>query len=192
MTEHDPLTRPMVLDSRIALATAGCRRVRSVPVSWPGHLHLHLVGHLGPWREVPPDLLSSARCVVLDAGGFVACRSPDGWHPWPGGRLESGEDPRQAARREVWEETGHQVVDADLEPLGLLHYRHLGANPGIGPYPEFLQVVYVARSVGGPPAHQHWRDVDGWEREAHTIGWDQVGQLDLNIVQLAFLAQAHA
>lgn len=181
---------PLPLGNRIAQATAGCRRVGPVHATWPGPLHLSLVGHLGQWRGVPPDLLSSSRCIVLDAGGFVACRSPDGWHPWPGGRVESGEDSRQAARREVLEETGHHVVDADLEPLGLLHYRHLGVDPHTGPYPDFLQVVYVGRSIGGPPAHQHWRDVDGWEREARTIGWDQVEGLALNSVQIAFLLQA--
>jgi len=144
------VTCPSPLDQRIVRATAGCRRVGPVQVSWPGSLRLTLVGYLGPWREVPPDLMSSSRCVVLDAGGFVACRSPDGWHPWPGGRLESGEDPRQAARRQVQQETGHQILQADLEPLGLLHYRHLGVDPEQAPTPTSCSWSTSHAASGGP------------------------------------------
>ncbi len=65
-------------------------------------LRLTLVGYLGQWREVPPDLVSSSRCAVLVAGGFVACRSPDGWHPWPGGRLDRERPPSRPLVARYW------------------------------------------------------------------------------------------
>ena len=143
----------------------------------------------------PSELLTSARCIVRTPTGLVACRSPDGWHTWPGGRLEPGETPRQAACREVAEETGLRLDPRQLAPVGFLHYRHLGPQPpDYRPYPDFAQLVFWARVDRGPdPA---WSDLDAWELECREVPATDLSTLDLNPVQAAFaghvLGEAHA
>jgi ADP-ribose pyrophosphatase YjhB (NUDIX family) len=68
----------------------------------------------------------------------------------PGGGLEDGEDPAQAVRREVREETGFRVVVDEL--LGI-HSRVIPAEARLadgatGPL-HALRIVYRARVVGG-------------------------------------------
>ncbi|MFH8251787.1 NUDIX hydrolase [Microbacterium sp. B2969] len=68
----------------------------------------------------------------------------------PGGGLEPGEDPEQAARREVWEETGYKVEI--LELLGI-HSRVIPpsrriAEDATDPL-HALRIVYRARVTGG-------------------------------------------
>ena len=66
----------------------------------------------------------AARVLVMDADGAVLLlcghdpAQPDrgAWWFTPGGGLEAGEDPRRAARRELFEETGLAVDDLD-EPV---------------------------------------------------------------------------
>lgn len=65
--------------------------------------------------------------------------------PWslPKGRIEEGESPEEAARRETWEETGVRVTE--LQELGSIVYRRgrkrvygfAGAAPqGVEPVPD--------------------------------------------------------
>lgn len=69
----------------------------------------------------------AARVVVVDADahvlmiqGFDPHRSEDAYWYTIGGGLEPGEDDRQAAVREVWEETGASITAEDL--LGPVHH----------------------------------------------------------------------
>ncbi|MEV7827023.1 NUDIX hydrolase [Microbacterium enclense] len=73
----------------------------------------------------------------------------------PGGGLEAGEDPVQAVRREVREETGFRVTVGDL--LGI-HSRVIPAEARLaddssGPL-HTLRIVYRARIVGGRLRHE--------------------------------------
>jgi 8-oxo-dGTP pyrophosphatase MutT (NUDIX family) len=181
----------MRIDPRVGHATQGCTPLEPLDVTWPSGMRLRLTGHLGSWGPVPPDLLGSARCIVLTDRGIVTCRSPDGWHPWPGGRLEPHEDPRRTACREVFEETGHEVDPAGLRPVGLLHYRHVGGPPA-RPGPDFLQVVYAGRSRRGPAVATPWQDLDDWELESRDVAWDQLEDLGLTAVQWAFVRAARS
>lgn len=59
----------------------------------------------------------SARVLLVDSGDrLLLMRSGDLWFT-PGGGIEAGEDTRQAAARELWEETGLRVPPDRLGPL---------------------------------------------------------------------------
>lgn len=84
--------------------------------------------------------------VVEVEGGIVLierAREPLGW-ALPGGFIDYGESPEDAARREVMEETG---LDVELTAL-------LGAYGAAGrdPRQHNLSVVYVGRAKGQPSA----------------------------------------
>lgn len=94
--------------------------------------------------ECPPmRYITSARAVVMRDEQVLVAEDRDGQrHILPGGRLEAGELPDVALRREIAEETGWQV--GDIQPLGFVQYRHLTPKPPDYryPYPSFVQVVY--------------------------------------------------
>jgi glyoxylase-like metal-dependent hydrolase (beta-lactamase superfamily II)/8-oxo-dGTP pyrophosphatase MutT (NUDIX family) len=65
-----------------------------------------------PWRAAEGDAIEVfivQRAMTLS---FLA-----GFWCFPGGRIEAGEDPREAARRELAEETGVEIAPADLVPV---------------------------------------------------------------------------
>jgi 8-oxo-dGTP pyrophosphatase MutT (NUDIX family) len=92
----------------------------------------------------PLELVMSARCIVFRDELVLVLRDLTGPNILPGGRLEPGETPEQAMRREVLEETGWTLQDAVV--LGALHFEHLTRKPPDYPYayPHFLQPIYVA------------------------------------------------
>ena len=99
------------------------------------------------------------RAQVLAAGGIVLrreqppriavvrLRKRDEW-VLPKGKLDNGETPRAAARREVLEETGHDVTVHEF--LGTLVYESGGRSK---------VVHYWRMEAGGEPVHELTRDV---------------------------------
>lgn len=82
-------------------------------------------------EDVPPILVqdstapTAAGVIFRHRGRILIMQRTDAMRWWgvPGGKIDGTESPTQAARREVWEETGHAYGG----PLDLLHmhrYRH--------------------------------------------------------------------
>ncbi len=81
-----------------------------------------------------------AVAVITSDLGVLIGRRRDGNPPWtfPGGKIETGEDPENAAVREVLEETGLQI-----QATGIIGSR---VHPMTG-----VRMVYVAAELAGEP-----------------------------------------
>jgi ADP-ribose pyrophosphatase YjhB (NUDIX family) len=153
-----------------------------------GELRLHVTSYL--CRDLPPpELITSARAVVLAADGVLVVRDPTGVHVLPGGRREAGETLEQTVRREVLEETGWVIDSPRL--LGVKHFRHLGPKPAgyRYMYPDFFQVVYGAQACRFDPGG---RETDGYELGAEFQPTVEVQRQPLYPSERLFLAAALA
>jgi len=68
------------------------------------------------------DSTDNCKLILVDIiakcrGQWVLCKkkSRDTWE-CPGGHIEGGETPEQAAKREIWEETG--ATEFNIKPIG--------------------------------------------------------------------------
>lgn len=124
------------------------------------------------------DLRVAAYAVVFDddRGLLLAHWHEGGRGAWtlPGGGLEPGEDPADAARREVHEETGFTVEIGDL--LGIhsrvIPRRRRLAADATAPL-HTLRIVYRARIVGGALTDE----VGGSTDRADWFGLDDLDAL---------------
>jgi ADP-ribose pyrophosphatase YjhB (NUDIX family) len=137
-----------------------------------GALPLEISAYAGA-DELPGELVTSVRCIVVVGDRLILCSNEDGVHPWPGGRREGAESYLDTAVREVHEETGWRLDRPSFQRLGWLHLRHLGACPPDYPYPypDFLQLVFAAtarQSDADSPAG--WKDLDGHEQSSALVG----------------------
>ena len=132
-----------------------------------------LRAHLGRSRI----LLPSASVHVFDEQGrlLLVEQAETGEWSTPGGAIELGETPADAALREMWEETGLRV-----ELLGLVGV--FGGNDCFvryanGDETEYVITVFAARVVGGEPRVDGveisaWRYVSEAEcRELPLMAW---------------------
>ena len=133
---------------------------------------MRLRAHLGS-AAIPPQLVQSVRCIVRVNDDIVVCENADGvCHPWPGGRLEAGETPVEAAVREVREETGWLIDPDTIEHLGWLHMEHLSPRPSDYPYPhpDAFQLVIAARADARADAGDtDWTDTEGYELRSKLV-----------------------
>lgn len=122
-------------------------------------------------RPAPEGEVFAAMVAVTDTESrYVAVHSPRRaeWSV-PGGAVEPGESPTQAAVREVAEETGLSLTPADLEPCGYERFTPLTDH---GRWPReggFLQVYRVSLTSAGPPLAATMDDA----RDPEWLTWDQ-------------------
>lgn len=154
-------------------------------VVWPGST-LRLRGYLCDTLP-PPELITSARAVVLRGAAVLTLRNPHETHILPGGRREPGETLEQTVRREVLEEAGWAL--GALRLLGARYFAHLTPRPPghTYPYPHFFQAVYCAVALEHLP---RTRLTDDYEAEARLVPIAEARTLALAPDQRAFLEAA--
>jgi 8-oxo-dGTP pyrophosphatase MutT (NUDIX family) len=172
----------------LASVLARCRPAAEREESWwDGQLPLRVQAFTGAC-EVPDELITSVRCIVITDDGVVRCTNRDGSHLWPGGRREPGESLEQTAIREVLEETGWRLDPHSLVALGWLRFEYQSERPADWPFPhpDFVQLLYTARAVRRDvaPDGREWSDTDGWEQSSDVVSWSD---LDADALTQPFL-----
>lgn len=134
------------------------------------------------------DLRVAAYAVVFDEErGILLAHWNEGRRAaWtlPGGGLEAGEDPQDAVRREVTEETGYRVVIDEL--LGI-HSRVIPARQRIAPGADdplhTLRIVYRAHIVGGELRNEVGGSTDraAWFARAEVVDLQHVQLVDIGL-----------
>lgn len=136
-------------------------------------------------KEVDASCLKIAVICARYQGRWILCRNKcrDSWEI-PGGHIEPGETALEAAKRELWEETG--VTDADIRPVcvysvsryGMLFFAEvhsLGAIPEDSEIGETKLFDRLPEDLAYPAIHpQLFEKVQGWLNVQSGAGelWD--------------------
>ena len=91
-------------------------------------------------------IIDNSKLIFVDIvakynGRWVLCKekSRDTWE-CPGGHIDKGETPEQAAKRELWEETG--ATEFEIEPIG--YYGAKGSDGVMESVEEVFGQIYYA------------------------------------------------
>ena len=127
--------------------------------------------------------------MLIAGDNVLVVRDPSGQHIMPGGRLEAGESPEDALRREVLEETGWTI--ARPQQIGFRHFHHLTPKPDgwSYPYPDFLQVVYACAP---DERHPQLMEPDEYVLGSEFMPIADARRLDMDASQPGFLDAAGA
>jgi 8-oxo-dGTP diphosphatase len=93
-----------------------------------------------------PLLIVAAAALVRSDGRLLLQQRPEGKHmsglwEFPGGKVESGEHPEGALVRELREELGLEIAEANLEPFHFVSHAYETFH--------LLMPVYLVRTWGG-------------------------------------------
>ncbi len=101
-------------------------------------------------KEIPTSLAVVAAAITGIDGRVLLHRRPEGkahaglWE-FPGGKVETGESPRVALVREIAEELGLTLDEADLFPAAIAQGEPCGTDPDI------VILLYTASQWCGEP-----------------------------------------
>ncbi len=109
-----------------------------------------------------PTHVTGSAIVVGDRGVVILRHKRLGLWLQPGGHLDAGETPWDAAKREAEEETGLVVEFVDLDDHGIPVLAHVDVHPG-GRGHIHLDLRYVVRAGHDDPCPP--------EGESQEIGW---------------------
>ena len=118
----------------------------------------------------------AAYCVIVAEGRVLLSHwnehGSSGW-TLPGGGIDPYEDPKDAAVREVFEETGYhaelgELIGVDSHVIPVEHRHHGEAEPL-----QALRIVYRARVIGGELTNE----IGGSTDEARWFALDEVPAL---------------
>ncbi|KJC64496.1 NUDIX hydrolase [Agreia bicolorata] len=132
------------------------------------------------------DIRVAAYAVIISEGKILLAHWRAGEHSgWtlPGGGIDPGEDPADAAVREISEETGYRAelgeligVDSKVIPAG---QRLSGSGVPL----HALRIVYTATVVGGDLSNEIGGSTDeaAWFELGDVAGLDRVDLVDIGI-----------
>lgn len=104
---------------------------------------------------------NSARSIVIEGGKVAMIYSPKyGYYKFPGGGIESGEDPVEAMVRETREEAGLAILQESVREYGMVHRMQKSDND---PAECFVQDNYYYLCEADANAVE--QDLQGYEAE---------------------------
>ena len=119
-------------------------------------------------------LMPSTHCVIRDdAARLLLVRHVEGRWMLPGGAIEPGEAPADAARRECWEEAGVLVEPQRI--LGVYGGPEYEVTYANGDHARWVVTIFEARILSGEP-----RPGDD---ETQDVGWfapEELARLDFS------------